>query len=141
MHLRLLRLFIVSPIVLCLLSGCGGGDGPDLAAVSGTITIDGKPAPKLEIRFIPETAGGSPSYGVTDADGHYTLMFNSSRNGAMPGKHKVEIAAVPPETGEDGNPLPGQAIVEVPSRYGTSGTLSAEVKNDGSPIDFSLESK
>ena len=84
---------------LCLGSGCGRNDGPDLAQVTGRITIDGKPAQKLVIRFIPEAAGGSPSYGATDAEGNYRLMFTADANGTMLGKHRVEIEAVTPETG------------------------------------------
>jgi hypothetical protein len=141
MHLFLTRALIVSPLLLCLVSGCGRGDGPELVRVSGTVTIDGKAAPKLELRFIPEASGGSPSYGVTDANGHYTLMFNADRNGAMIGKHMVEISAIPSELGEDGNPLPNQNVLDVPSRYSEPGTLTAEVKDDNSPIDFHLESK
>ena len=141
MSYRVDRGVVLFCFCLCLGSGCGRNDGPDLAQVTGRITIDGKPAQKLVIRFIPEAEGGSPSYGATDAEGNYRLMFTADANGAMLGKHRVEIEAVTPETGDDGMPFKDETIPVVPLRYREPGTLNGEVKEGNNRIDYVLESK
>jgi len=68
--MRNLSLFAVALSAACLIAitGCGGGD---FAPVSGTVTYDGKPVPKLKVIFSPEPIGdnntvGPYSKGVTD---------------------------------------------------------------------------
>ncbi len=68
---------------LSLLAGCSDG-GPELREVTGRVTVDGKPVPGAILTFVP-TAGGSPSYGGTDNDGNYKLMFTDTKYGAMVG--------------------------------------------------------
>ena len=58
--------------------GCGGGRGPQLGSVTGTITLNGEPLPGVSVTFIPEDQG-SPSYGGTDLNGVYRLQFNQAR--------------------------------------------------------------
>lgn len=141
MFVRLAFAVSVCSLVIPGVTGCGRPGGPELVEVNGVITLDGKPAPKLVIRFIPDGEKGSPSYGVTNQSGEYTLMYSADRVGAMPGKHRVEIEAVPPEIGENGEPVSGQIITEIPSRYSEPGALTAEVVDNGNPIDFELKSE
>lgn len=91
------RILLLCSLSLALpLSGCGGTSGPELAEVSGTVTIDGKPAEGVRVNFMPD-AGGRASSATTDADGSYTLAYSSESSGAVVGAHKVTIT--PPEPG------------------------------------------
>src|SRR5262249_45342269 len=75
---------------------------PPLAAVSGMITLDGKPPPaNTVVKFQPAMEGPNPniyvatSFGFTDEKGHYdlTYMYHNDRRimGAVLGKHVVTI--------------------------------------------------
>lgn len=132
---------------LCLLPllaliGCGSS-GPELVEVSGTVTLNGQPAPGVVLTFIPEATGGSPSYGKTDARGYYQLMFTATRYGALPGKHRVELHTTrlsPDELSEmraAGEEVPEQQV-EIPRQYLQPGALTAEVVSDDQPVDFAL---
>src|SRR5437667_12114172 len=70
-------------------SGCG--NSPPLGTVSGRVTLDGQPLAETTVEFQP--ASGSPSYGVTDADGRYTLAWNADQQGALVGRHTVRITS------------------------------------------------
>ena len=83
-----------------LLAGCGGG--PDIAPVSGRVTMDGKPLPNVYVTFQPNPGpdvenAGRGSVGVTDDDGRFTLEYEGGRSGAVVGKHIVRITPVQPE--------------------------------------------
>lgn len=87
-----------SPILLALVGvmGCSSSqddviapwaiDPASLKPVSGTITLNGKPLPKVVVAFI--SVGGVPSVGETGLDGRYTLQ-TMSMNGVPPGNYKV----------------------------------------------------
>ncbi len=137
--LQLSRQFAVLAAMLTLCIGCGRTDGPELAAVTGTIKLDGQPLAKANIRFIPEN--GSPSFGGTSENGRYKLLFNQHRAGAMLGKHRVEIEPREPETDDHGKPLPGAQVIKLPKKYARPGALTAEVKPGGNTVDFDLVSK
>jgi hypothetical protein len=133
------RASLASLLIACL--GCGGETGPELSEVSGLVTLDGQPLPKVSLQFTPETPGGSPSYGVTDSEGSYELQFSAERSGAMIGKHRVEILPVEPETDDSGKPVEGSIIVKIPARYSQAGSLTADVQAGSNTIDFALDSK
>jgi hypothetical protein len=121
--------------------GCGKQDGPELAVVAGKITLDGEPLPRVNLRFVPEGPGGSPSFGGTNASGQYKLLFNANRHGAMLGKHRVEIEPASPETDDNGKPLPTAKVVKIPKKYTQPGVLAAEVKGGKNTVNFELVSK
>ncbi len=92
--------------LIVLLCGCGGGKGPDqpeLGTVSGTVTVDGKPATNLTVTFLP-VDGGRPSTGATDSSGAYTLIYNANSKGAKIGKHNVRLG-VQPDPNADPNAM------------------------------------
>lgn len=130
---------LASFVIACL--GCGGDTGPKLAEVSGKVTLDGQPLAKVSLQFTPELPGGSPSYGVTDSEGAYELLFSRDRSGAMPGKHLVEILPVEPETDDSGKPVEGTVVVKIPVKYSQPGSLTADVQAGSNNIDFDLDSK
>ncbi len=119
-----------------LVVGCGPqSEGmPELAAVTGTVTMDGKPLPGASVTF--EAAGGATSFATTDADGRYELNYIRSQKGAGIGLNTVRI-----ETATDAPPSPGWRD-PIPAVYNRRSTLQADVQQ-GEPniIDFALESK
>lgn len=131
------QILIACTAVACL--GCGGGDGPQLGNVTGTITIDGAPVPGLNVTFVP-AGKGSPSYGGTNENGVYRLMFNRQRTGAEVGKHHVVIENREPETDDSGNRILSGVVVAVPQKYSQPGTLSTDVRPGQNKLDFALDS-
>jgi len=77
-------------MLLPLLLGCGTG-GPELAPVSGRVTLDGRPLELADVVFQPEGAL-SPSYGRTDTEGRYQLGYKRGVTGAIVGEHMVAIS-------------------------------------------------
>lgn len=115
-------------------SGCGRGDIPELAPVTGTILLDGKPFVNASVQFYP-AKGGRPGTGNTDAEGKYEITYLHGVKGAHLGTNRVEVSFVWP----DGEPTPG-VIDPVGSKYGNTSTLTADVKDGDNVFDFSLES-
>src|SRR5262245_45808699 len=72
---------------------CAGGcrRGPELAPVSGRVTLDGKPLDLAEVSFLPEA--GRASHGVADSSGHYELRYTRDQMGALVGQHTVRITS------------------------------------------------
>jgi len=134
--------FVMMAIVATSLMsfGCGKADGPEVASVLGTVTLDGQPLPGVNIQFAPEETGGSPSFGGTNADGQYKLLFSQNQKGAMLGKHRVEITPRERKTDDNGKLL-GEEPVTLPVKYRKPGALTAEVKPGANTIDFRLVSQ
>lgn len=75
---------------LALLSGCS--NQPELAAVTGTVTMNGKPLKNVKVAFQPDPdkgTRGSGSAGVTDDNGTFTLTYDGGKPGALVGHHRV----------------------------------------------------
>ena len=136
-------------LMVCLLafncvmfvSGCGQS-GPPLGAVTGTVTMDGKPVPGALVTFISKEADGSNSYGKTDASGKYKLEFSTDRIGAMLGNHDVVITTKRASADEapDTGTVDKTEFVAIPKHY-ARGTLTAEVKSGNNVCDFPLSTK
>jgi hypothetical protein len=122
-------------IFLCLLvAGCGSGN--DLAEVSGKVTLKGKPLEGATVEFQPAAKGGSPSSGVTDAEGRYELMHTFETPGAMPGEHVVSIRTAGTYFDEQGNEL--ERPERVPAKYNDQTELKRSVEPGRNTIDFEL---
>jgi hypothetical protein len=123
------RSAIYGCVLTTLLSGFAGCGprGPEIASVSGRVTMDGKPLAHATVVFIPEN--GRPAGARTDADGNYTLNFSGGRKGAIPGKSMVRITTVrEAEHDENGKvTLPGSGE-KVPAKYNTATTLEFTVE-------------
>jgi len=143
-------------LVLLVVLGCGSND-VKVVPVSGTVTLDGKPPPKVYVNFQPLGTKDNPnpgvgSYAVTDEKGRYALrLSNGAGSGAVVGQHKVTIALQFEEdlgknsrdTGSpDGVPLPRLGKVkQIPERYNSDSKLTFEVKPGGTDkADFALTS-
>jgi hypothetical protein len=75
------------------LAGCGSS-GVQLGTVTGRITKNGAPQPKLSVFLTPEEHG-RPSEGLTDSDGHYFMVYTRDAMGALVGKHRLSISTQP----------------------------------------------
>lgn len=83
---------LIACIIAACLLGCGEDtSGPEMADVSGTVTLDGKPLLGAEIFFV---AKGFEGYGRIKDDGRYSLV-----RGAPVGSCKVFIRKAPPMPG------------------------------------------
>src|SRR5690606_11606382 len=119
---------ITLSLMVCLavsLVGCGQSGGPVLGKVSGTVTLDGQPLPDTMVSFYP-SSGERSAHGVTDAAGHYTLMFTGLKEGAIVGPHSVQ-AETGVQTGEE-ETSPVSNVAQLPAKYNKNTELTAEVK-------------
>jgi hypothetical protein len=107
----MINLRFVGAVVCFCLVGCGGGpdDVPDIAPVSGIVTVKGQPKGDLNVTFYPES-GGRPASGITGPDGKFTLTTLNTGDGAPVGTNKVAItgSTADAQYGADGPPQPGQ---------------------------------
>jgi hypothetical protein len=134
-----IRIACVCPITALLslfLTGCGGSETPELADVTGTVTLDGRPMANLLVSFNPEK--GRASDGVTDQDGKYQQKYLFDTPGATLGNHKVVITTY---IVEDDSPEALKAKEKIPKRYNKNTELKAEVKPGPNVINFELKSK
>jgi hypothetical protein len=121
------------------LTGCGKSSGPELAPVSGRVTLDGQPMYGARLRFQPEAGGGSPSSGTTDQDGQYELSYKRGQKGAQIGWHKVRIDSAAELPGPNGKPVRPPTL---PPRYNVQSELRKEVKSDEeNEFNFELTSQ
>lgn len=90
-------------VFLCLLSLPGCGSELNLAAVSGTVTYQGKPLANATITFIPK-GEGSLGVAVTADDGSYRIL-TGGEDGVTPGPCSVTVSKME----SSGN---GQAVLE-----------------------------
>lgn len=127
------------------LLGCSGNDGPQIAAVEGTVTWEGKPLADAGVAFTPEK--GPVAVGTTDEAGKFSLS-TQGQDGAVVGAHRVTIQAfkpIPPgkkAVNEDGERLINPVSL-IPEKYGNlrESGLQAKVTENGSENNFDFELK
>jgi hypothetical protein len=144
-------------LALCLLSltavaGCSSAKAevvPPLEQVSGTVMLDGKPTAGIAVTFVPglATTNGNPSYGITDAEGKYTLSYRNGAPGVPAGEY---VAMFTKMAQKDGSPVPEgktaadvMAIDIIPARYRSMDNrqMTCNVPAGGKTFDFQLKSK
>ena len=87
-------------VTLATVIGCGNGSTSLGSSVTGTVTVNGSPAPAgLEISFQP-AVDGAPSFGSTNSEGKYELQRTPRTKGATPGENLVTVT-FPVNEGED----------------------------------------
>jgi hypothetical protein len=128
-------------LVLALLAGCAASDQLPTAKVTGKVTYKGKPVPTGTIMFIPE--GDKPSAtGELKSDGTYELTTYEEGDGAVLGKHSIEINALEDMAGKLPEQRSGTPSSLIPDKYSNRSTsnLSAEVEDvEVNTIDFELK--
>lgn len=154
--MKAFSLFGLGAIALGLLAGCNTSpqtnyDAVTLVEVSGTVKLDDKPLPNAVVKF--EGENGQRSMGKTDANGVYTLQFDSVKKGTTPGEKIVRISTAaslgegsdeegpPGEEGGEGESQVQKKTELVPAKYNTKSELKRTVEASGSQtIDFDLKS-
>lgn len=144
------RIAVLSAAALAAVLGCGQGDYPEMARVSGVVTYKGKPVPNMMVNFMPDA--GRPSWGKTDAEGHYEMVYDEDYKGAKVGPHKVYFT--PPATTVDGGAskasrlatakavnLSPEELQTLRTRYGSEERtqLRVVVQKDPEVLDLKLE--
>jgi hypothetical protein len=109
------------------LAGCGK-TSPELAPVTGRITLDGKPLEKADIVFQPD-GSKPPSSGRANAGGRYELAYKRGVMGGTVGSNTVRITISPDVVA---NPP------SIPARYNTESELTSEVKSGQNEFNFDL---
>lgn len=141
--------FIASQVIGCgSADPVGGADRPNVIPVSGHVTFDGKPLDGANVTFIP--TGTEPgAFGVTDAEGKFSLQTFIEGDGAAAGSYTVTIIKnSKPSVDEsvipaiDAPPASVDQKSLVPEHYGdpSRSGLGADVTADGkNSFDFALE--
>jgi hypothetical protein len=115
--------------------GCGssGGDTPDLGEVTGVVTLDGKPLPDVLVIFEPlsDDSDAASSMATTDEQGRYELEFDDNHNGAVIGRHSVQIFNV------DEAEMPVEDLL--PEKFNLDSDLTREVKAGPNEINIDLQ--
>lgn len=118
------------------------------AAVSGTVTINGKPLENGTVRFVPTGATLGPKTTLEIHDGKFAA---EAEHGPTLGCHRVEIEyAHDSELAHDdedaltklkGRRLKPGAHPILPAVYNTQSRLTAIIEETMQPLDFPLRSK
>ena len=131
-------------VLVPVLAGCGGSDGPERVPVSGEVTLDGRPLASGVIRFIPSGDNEGPAAMGIVNNGAYELPKSE---GPVPGPQRVEIeatdylgfaiddeAAYAANVEQRGGRVPKNPV---PEAYNRQSTLTAEIAPDG-PVEFNF---
>jgi hypothetical protein len=144
----------VAIILASLFVGFAGCSSEEfqVAPVSGRVTLDGKPVEKAAVMFQPVATKGNinpgpGSFGITDAEGRYTLeLVGLKRRGAAVGHHQVRIINYS-EAGDTTDDSPNKKVprptVPIPAWYNKiEPLLEYDVrKGSNTDADFALSSK
>jgi hypothetical protein len=120
----ILRHLPILAALAVLAAGCSS-EGYKIAPVSGRVTLNGKPVEKAAVMFQPVAPEGNynpgpGSYGITDAEGRYTLkLIGKETPGAVVGKHKVRIEnyTEPDDSADDRPRKRPKPAVPIPAKY------------------------
>ncbi len=132
----------LSTAAFLLASGCGSS-GPEMAAVSGKVTYQGKPLEKGTISFVPVDPDKAAAHGVLGPGGAYELQTREPGDGAEVGDYRVAITDIDPESLN--TELPGEPVKlpksAIPKKYQDANTsgLTAKVESGRNTKDFNLE--
>ncbi len=131
--------------LLCCLCfvGCGR---TDRSAVSGIVTLDGKPLSTGVINFFPTEGTKGPSAGGIIVDGRYEV---GGEKGVMVGTNRVTISSQQ-KTGRKvsrfGRPGSSEGLVDemadvVPQQYNAQSTLVQNIQAGKNELNFELQGR
>jgi hypothetical protein len=143
------RVAFVLLVSSVLLAGCRQGweadySKLDLAEVSGRVTLDGKPLTNATVSF--ECEDKTYSFGTTDDQGNYKLMFDTIKSGALPGPKTVRIKQGGSGEGTEAAPSenPDGTVTTtkdaIPACYGAKSQLQVKVEGSIQTFNFDLKS-
>jgi hypothetical protein len=132
------RVFLLFSLVVVCVAGCS--NEPRVVEVSGVALYEGKPVPNLLITFEPD--GGRPSWGITSAEGRFTLEYTATEKGAMVGTHKVTAvyrAATPDDEMSGKGQTP--AVKAVQAKYGDAAKtpMRLEIKQPEKNLELKFD--
>ncbi|WP_339733977.1 hypothetical protein [uncultured Gimesia sp.] len=126
------RMMSVATLTAMVVIGVGcserASDMPELGQVHGTVTLDGKPLPGVNLYFEPEK--GRSSMAQVNTDGVYEALYLIDEKGVKLGPCTVRV-----ERG-----IHGPALV-IPAKYGSQSELKLDVKQGGNTFDIEMKSK
>jgi len=76
-------------LLVLLLVGCSGGDGPDRVPLSGEVTRAGSPVARGTVSFLPAEGHSGPAATTGIAEGRYQF---SKTDGPVAGPHQVIVS-------------------------------------------------
>jgi hypothetical protein len=122
-------------IAALAITGCAGGDAPDVVPVTGVATRNGQPIPSVTLCFQP--ASGRPSLGECDAQGKFKLRYTREQDGAKIGTHTVYVLY---STEASPGPAP-KDIKAITDKYGTPeiSPLKIEIKKREDNLEVRLD--
>jgi hypothetical protein len=130
-----------------LLTATACNSNPQLAEVSGVVTLNGKPMPEALVEFLPDPAKGTHgprASGTTDGEGRFRLVRDNEQDGAVVGFHRVLIQDArtfpPPRNRWTGGKLPVMPPSRISGRYANASDtpLRQEVKVGPQTITLEL---
>jgi hypothetical protein len=124
-----IQLGFLASALMPLLAGCDSG--PKIVPVSGQVLIDGKPLQFGYVRFIPQDS--RLSGGALDAEGRFKLTCLREGDGAVIGRHMVEVLSQKPLSETKIQWLAPKKFAD----HNTSG-LSYEVAGPANNVQFNL---
>jgi hypothetical protein len=134
---------------LLAVAGCGGPTPPPFNdSVDGTVTLDGSPLAGVRVIFTPKAIPGltlTGSGALTDDKGHYTLIADNGKPGALACEHYVTVhqGRGAERSNEPDAPAPAarpKGGPSVPAKYAVAATspLRVEIKPDQHTYDLKL---
>jgi hypothetical protein len=124
---------------ICLaVAGCGGGSNFKTAPVSGTVRCNGTLITAGLVVFTPIPKPGTKTQetgrsatGIIQADGTFILSTYKDGDGAIIGRHRIQVMAPPPE--DDDSPLTDE------NRFACGNeTIEEEVEEGGNVLELEL---
>ncbi len=135
---------------LLFLRGCT----PTMQSVSGNVMLDGKPVGNCKIGFFPDVELFDSNrhgfgFGVSDADGNFTIQHPQGEKGIWAGKYKVTFVAWIDKSGRSlgietkPSEVPGGVHNRFPEIYEAPSTTTekAVVKSGENVFKFDIKSK
>jgi hypothetical protein len=130
-------------LAIAMSIGCGK-KGPQRAAASGRVTLDGQPIDHGVIQFLPVGGTIGPETGGVIDKGHYDI---TKQHGPVVGKSRIELRASQ-KTGrkiQDPTGRPGVQTDETkemfPSTFNTNSSLVRDIKDEPNTLDFDIQTK
>jgi hypothetical protein len=124
-----------------IVSACGPA-GPEMAAVSGKVSYNGKPLAKGNVSFVSTDAERPPASSPIGPDGSYSLQTADGRSGAQLGEYKVAITDIDPDAPNKDIPgMPIKTSSDIPKKYldADKSELKATVKRGPNTLSFELK--
>jgi hypothetical protein len=138
------RVVRVATIAALFLAGGCEDDAGGRQAVSGAVTVKGKPVEMGMIEFIPvagASAGGTYiKSGAAIENGKYEIP---KQKGLVPGRYKVTMSAPDKHNKMGGNELPGPTSSRtskdlIPPEYNLKSKVEVQVKKGPNNFDFAV---